>query len=147
MKKRILIEKEVRDIEGTRKFTQEVVRYFHEGNTILLYGELGSGKTFITREFVALLGSQAEVSSPSFSLINYYDGTPSIYHIDLYRITHVQDLINLGLEELLNSSSINFIEWPELIKDHITWPHYQINIEINSKKGEWRKFRFSELYE
>ena len=147
MKKRILIEEEVTDIDGTRKFTQNVVRYFHEGDTILLYGELGSGKTFITRDFVALLGSKAEVSSPSYSLINYYDGTPSIYHIDLYRISDVTDLINLGLEDLLNGSSINFIEWPELIEDHITWPHYHINIEIDSNKGEWRKFCLSEFYE
>jgi tRNA threonylcarbamoyl adenosine modification protein YjeE len=147
MKKRILIEKEVKDIDGTRKFTRKVVRYFHEGDTILLYGELGSGKTFITKDFVALLGSKAEVSSPSFSLINYYDGTPSIYHIDLYRINNVTDLMNLGLEDVLNSSSINFIEWPELIEEHITWPHYLITIEMDSKKGGWRKFRLSEFYE
>jgi len=147
MRKRILIEKDVKHIDGTRKFTRKVVRYFHEGDTILLYGELGSGKTFITKEFVALLGSKAEVSSPSYSLINYYDGTPPIYHIDLYRINDVTELINLGLEDLLNGSSINFIEWPELIEDHITWPHYHITIETDSKKDGWRKFRLSELYE
>jgi tRNA threonylcarbamoyladenosine biosynthesis protein TsaE len=147
MKKKILFEYEVIDLDGTRNFTKEVVRYFHEGDTILLYGQLGSGKTFITRDFVALLGSNAEVSSPSFSLINQYDGDPLIYHIDLYRITDVTDLFNLGLEDILNSSSINFIEWPEIIEDQINWHHYRINIEIDSKKSDWRKFRLCEFYE
>ena len=147
MKKKILVEDEVTDLDGTKTFTKEAVKYFHHGDTILLYGQLGSGKTFITRDFVALLGSDAEVSSPSFSLINQYDGDPLIYHIDLYRITDVTDLFNLGLEDIFNSPSINFIEWPEIIEDQIIWPHYRINIEIDSKKSEWRKFRLCEFYE
>jgi len=147
MKKKILFDCEVTDLDGTRNFTSEAIKYFHEGDTILLYGQLGSGKTFITRDFVALLGSKAEVSSPSFSLINQYDGNPMIYHIDLYRITDVTDLFNLGLEDILNSSSINFIEWPEIIEDQIIWPHYRINIEIDSKISNWRKFRLCEFYE
>ena len=147
MKSKLLFENEVTDSNGTKRFTQEVVKYFHEGDTVLLYGQLGSGKTYITRDFVSLLGSKAEVSSPSFSLINYYDGEPLIYHVDLYRLTDVTDLINLGLEDILNSPSINFIEWPEIIEDKITWSHFRIKIEIDSKKSEWRKFRIYEFYE
>jgi tRNA threonylcarbamoyladenosine biosynthesis protein TsaE len=147
MKRKILFEKEVTDPDGTKLFTRKVVKFFHEGDTILLYGQLGSGKTFITRDFVSLLGSKAEVSSPSFSLINQYDGEPSIYHVDLYRITEITDLVNLGLEDILNSPSINFIEWPEIIEDQITWSHYRINIGIDSKKGKWRKFRLYKFYE
>jgi len=147
MKKEILIEKEVLDIDGTKNFTREAVRYFHGGDTILLYGELGSGKTFITREFVGLLGSKSEVSSPSFSLINQYDGQPYINHVDLYRVKNESDLINLGLEDLWNSPGINFIEWPEIIEIKIFWSHYRINIAIDSKKSEWRKFCLSKIYE
>lgn len=147
MKKKTLVEKEVMDLDGTRNFAREAVKYFHGGDTILLYGELGSGKTFITRNFVALLGSKAEVSSPSFSLINQYDGVPLINHVDLYRVKDETDLVNLGLEDLWNSTSINFIEWPEIIEDQIFWPHYRINIEIDLKKSEWRKFRLFEFYE
>jgi tRNA threonylcarbamoyladenosine biosynthesis protein TsaE len=147
MKKKILFKNEVTGPDGTKRFTREVVKYFHEGDTVLLYGQLGSGKTYITRDFVSLLGSKAEVSSPSFSLINQYDGKPSIYHVDLYRITELSDLVNLGLEDILNSSSINFIEWPEIIEDQITWSHYRINIEIDSKKSKWRKFRLYKFYE
>jgi tRNA threonylcarbamoyladenosine biosynthesis protein TsaE len=147
MKKETLIEKEVLEIDGTKNFTQEAVQYFHGGDTILLYGELGSGKTFITREFVSLLGSKSEVSSPSFSLINQYDGQPIINHVDLYRVKNETDLINLGLEDLWNSPGINFIEWPEIIENQIFWSHYRIKIEIDSKKSKWRKFRLFKIYE
>jgi len=147
MNKKILFESEVSDFDGTKNFASEAVKYFHEGDTVPLYGQLGSGKTYITRDFVSLLGSKSEVSSPSFSLINYYEGEPSIYHVDLYRITELSDLINLGLEDILNSPSINFIEWPEIIEDQISWPHYRLNIEIDSKNSDWRKFRLSKFYE
>jgi tRNA threonylcarbamoyladenosine biosynthesis protein TsaE len=147
MKKKLLLEKEVLNLEGTKKFALDAVKYFHGGDTILLYGELGSGKTLITRNFVALLGSKAEVSSPSFSLVNQYEGIPMINHVDLYRLKDQTDLINLGLEDLWNSPDINFIEWPEIIEDRISWPHYRIKIEIDSKKSEWRKFRLSQFYE
>ena len=143
----MLVAKEVMNLDGTRIFTREAVKYFHRGDTILLYGELGSGKTLITRDFVALLGSKAEVSSPSFSLVNQYDGEPSINHLDLYRLNDETDLINLGLEDIFNSSSINIIEWPEIIEDRIFWSHYRIYIEIDSKKSAWRKFHLSEFYD
>jgi len=147
MKKKILIEKEVINLEGTEKFTKEAVKFFQEGDMILLYGDLGSGKTLITRNFVALLGSKAEVSSPSFSIINQYDGLPVINHIDLYRLKDQSELTNLGLEDLWNGSGINFIEWPELIEKQISWPHYRIKIEINSGKSKWRKFWLAHYYD
>jgi tRNA threonylcarbamoyladenosine biosynthesis protein TsaE len=147
MKKKILLEKEVLDPEGTIKFAMEAITYFHGGDTILLYGDLGSGKTFLTRNFVALLGSKAEVSSPSFSLINQYDGVPVINHIDLYRLKDQTELINLGLEDLWNGPGINFIEWPEIIEDRISWSHFRLYIEVSSEKSEWRKFRLSQSYE
>lgn len=147
MKKKILIEKEVADLEGTENFTKEAVKFFHGGDIIMLYGDLGSGKTLITRYFVALLGSKSQVSSPSFSIINQYDGPLVINHIDLYRLKDKTELINLGLEDLWNGSGVNFIEWPEIIENQISWPHYRISIEINPRKSEWRKFRLTRYYE
>ena len=147
MKKKILIEREVHDITGTKKFTEQAVEFFHIGDTVLLYGELGSGKTLITKYFVALLGSGAEVSSPSFSIINQYEGIPTINHIDLYRLKDQTELINLGLEDLWNSDSINFIEWPEIIENQISWPHFRIKIESNPEISEWRQFLLSHYYE
>jgi len=147
MKKKLIIEKTVDDLEGTKTFTKDAVEYFKEGDTVLLYGDLGSGKTLITRYFVSLLGSNAEVSSPSFSIINQYDGLPVVNHIDLYRLKDQSELINLGLEDLWNGPGINFIEWPEIIEHQLLWSHYRIFIQINSNKSEWRKFRLFRYYE
>ena len=140
MKHKLIFEKEVNDLGDTRDFTEEAVKLFKSGDTVLLYGNLGSGKTLITKYFVALLGSEAEVSSPTFSIINQYDGVPGINHIDLYRLKDQSELSNLGLEDFWNSSSINFIEWPERIEDHISWPHFRIKIKTDPTKSDWRKF-------
>jgi tRNA threonylcarbamoyladenosine biosynthesis protein TsaE len=147
MEKKLLVKKEVYDLDGTKAFTKEVVTYFQDGDTVLLYGDLGSGKTLITKYFVKLLGCEEEVSSPSFSIVNQYGGIPIINHIDLYRLKDKTELINLGLEDLWNGPGINFIEWPEIIEKSISWPHYRIHIEINSNKSEWRKFRLFQYYE
>ncbi len=147
MNKNLLIEEEVQDEEGTKRFAQKTVRYFREGDSVLLYGALGSGKTFLIKQLVALLGSEAEVSSPSFSLINQYSGDILLNHVDLYRIKDETDLINLGLEDLWNEKSINFIEWPEKIEDRISWAHFRIDITTNVKNMSWRKFRLFEIYE
>jgi tRNA threonylcarbamoyladenosine biosynthesis protein TsaE len=147
MRKKILIEEEVLDIDGTKAFTEDAVKYFNAGDTVLLYGDLGSGKTLLTKFFVTLLGSKAEVSSPSFSIINQYEGLPNINHIDLYRLKDQTELVNLGLEDIFNNPGINFIEWPELIESQISWPHFRIIIDIDPEKSEWRKFRLSKYYE
>lgn len=146
MEKRILIEKEVENLTGTRRFACEAVKYFNTGNTILLYGNLGSGKTYLTREFVKLLGSDAEVSSPSFSIINQYNDNIPINHVDLYRIKNKEDLVNLGLDDLWDEDYINFIEWPEIVDFAVTWPHYRLHISSSSKHAEWRKFKLFEYY-
>ena len=147
MQESVLIEKEVNNKEGTKQFTIEAVKYFHVGDTVLLYGKLGSGKTFLTREFVRLIGSDAPVSSPSFSLINQYEGDIIINHVDFYRINNTNDLINLGLDDLWSDDYINFIEWPEIVEKQINWQHFRIYIESCTHKMEWRKFRLSRIYE
>jgi tRNA threonylcarbamoyladenosine biosynthesis protein TsaE len=147
MNKNLLIEEEVNDEEGTKRFAKKSARYFQEGDSVLLYGALGSGKTFLIKQLVALLGSEAEVSSPSFSLINQYSGDILLNHVDLYRIKDETELINLGLEDLWNEKSINFIEWPEKIENRISWAHFRIDITTNVKNMCWRKFRLFEVYE
>jgi tRNA threonylcarbamoyladenosine biosynthesis protein TsaE len=147
MKSSILIETQVNELKGSRRFARKAIKYFKSGDTILLYGTLGSGKTFLIKEFTALLGSKSEVSSPSFSLINRYEADFIINHVDLYRINNAEDLINLGLEDLWNNSEINFIEWPNIIEKQITWTHYRLFINTDPQKENWRKFILAIYYE
>ena len=83
------------------------------GDVVLLYGELGAGKTAFTRGLAEGLGVQAdEVSSPTFTLIQEYRGRLTLYHVDLYRLAE-QEVDDLGLEELVLGDGVVVIEWAE----------------------------------
>ena len=83
------------------------------GDVLALYGELGTGKTVFARAFIRARGGTGEVPSPTFTLVQSYD-LPNglIYHFDLYRIDHPDEVVELGMEEAL-SEGICLIEWPE----------------------------------
>ncbi len=129
------------DVQGTILFAEKIKNIFKIGDTILLYGELGSGKTFLIREIVKQMGMKDVVSSPSFSILNQYKGDQyTINHIDLYRIKDPRELSNLGLEDFWQGPYINFVEWPQLLEKYIEWPHYRIEIKTDHKNPTWRKF-------
>jgi len=141
MTENILREKDTPNKEGTKQFAKDIVAKFHVRDTILFYGDIGSGKTFLIKELVKLLGLKNEVSSPSFSIYNQYSGSILVNHIDLYRIPDHKALTNLGLEDIWEMNSINFIEWPNLIEKQINWPHFRLYIETNFQNANWRKFK------
>lgn len=85
----------------------------HSGNIVLLYGVLGAGKTAFVKG-VAKQKKATEATSPTFTIINEYEGSQTIYHMDLYRIDKASDLFETGFEEYLNSDGIVLIEWPDI---------------------------------
>lgn len=142
MKRHLLIEKETEEIEGSDLFAREIAEQLNPEDMILFYGDLGSGKTYLVKRIVANLGIKANVTSPSFSIVNQYEGKNLIYHIDLYRIKNKQEVINTGLEDILNSEAIIFIEWPQIVEDEFRWKHFRVYIETNQKNEFWRKLSF-----
>ena len=83
---------------------------------ILLTGEMGAGKTTFTSHFVRSFDSNLNPNSPTFNLMNEYKTSKfSIFHFDLYRLKHTEELFDLGIEEYLDSGQFCFIEWPEKI--------------------------------
>ena len=86
-------------------------------DTVLFYGDLGAGKTTLIKALVRELGSSDNVSSPTFSLINEYktEDNQSIFHLDLYRLKEENEAFDLGIEEILESECLKFIEWPQKI--------------------------------
>ncbi len=85
------------------------------GEVILLIGELGTGKTIFVRGLARGVGVKSidEITSPTFTIIHQHDGRFTLYHVDLFRITCVEELYNLGLEEIMSGSNIVAIEWAE----------------------------------
>lgn len=114
--------------------------------TILVYGDMGVGKTTLIKTVVALLGSNDEVSSPTFSIVNEYEAKNSlIYHFDLYRIKDVEELYNLGIEDYLFSNNWSIVEWPEKIENIVSMSYDIIKIELNSNNSRTLKLSNNEF--
>lgn len=98
---------------------------------VLLSGELGAGKTTLTKGLVAGLGAagEDEVTSPTFTLIHKYDRGARAYHIDLYRITDAHDLSTLGIEDIFDEKTVVIVEWPEKLALNPDWPILRIHLE------------------
>jgi tRNA threonylcarbamoyladenosine biosynthesis protein TsaE len=105
-------------LEATEALAARLAPLLHAGDTLLLHGSLGAGKTAFARALLrAMTGDPAlDVPSPSFTLVQSYD-TPAgpVHHYDLWRIEHAADLAELGLDEALQD--ITLIEWPERLGD------------------------------
>ncbi|MFZ1749132.1 MAG: tRNA (adenosine(37)-N6)-threonylcarbamoyltransferase complex ATPase subunit type 1 TsaE [Saprospiraceae bacterium] len=97
-----------------------------------LTGQLGAGKTTLTKSLCQYFGYHGEVTSPTFSLINEYPTSDHglIYHMDLYRIKDTDEAIDIGIEEYLFSGRYCFIEWPDIIYPLMSEPYYAINIGL-----------------
>ncbi len=101
----------------TEAFAEELAKRLRGGDVLAYRGGLGAGKTTFTRGLARGLGSDAEVSSPTFALVHEYDCTPPLYHFDMYRIASLEDLYFTGFFDYLESGGILAIEWSENIGD------------------------------
>ena len=85
------------------------------GDVVVLAGELGSGKTTLAQGIAGGLGVTEPVVSPTFAIVREYDGRVPVAHVDVYRLDHVQELHDLGFEEIVDGSRVVLVEWGELV--------------------------------
>ncbi len=110
MKKQLLT-----SLEEINPIAQELCHVVQEARIMTFTGNLGAGKTTLIQHICAVLGVDGEVSSPSFGLVNEYQGDEEqIFHFDLYRLKSMEEALDIGLLEYLDSGSICLIEWPEI---------------------------------
>ena len=120
----------------TIKLAKIFTEQLQPGNIIGLIGELGTGKTQFTKGIALGLGIKIPVNSPSYTIINIYNETPiPLFHFDLYRLSSIEELENIGYEEYFYSNGITIIEWAdkclELLPDNsyiIYFKHIEKNI-------------------
>lgn len=101
----------------TMSLAQKICARISPGHLVYFTGEMGAGKTAFVRGALLAFGNRANVSSPTFALVNDYGGTPHIYHFDMYRITDLDDLYSTGFFDYMNEESILFVEWSENIRE------------------------------
>jgi len=112
---------------------------------VLLSGELGAGKTTLAKGIISGLGAAREedITSPTFTLVHTFTGPVKVYHVDLYRVSEVQEFDSLGLEDLFAEPAIVLIEWPERMRLRTDWPVMRIDLEHVSE--DERKITVREL--
>lgn len=114
------------------------------GDIYCLSGDLGVGKTVFTRGFAKGIGVEEEyITSPTFTIINEYDGRLNLYHFDVYRIGSIEEMDDTGYEEYFFGDGVCLIEWAELIEEIIPPDAVWINIEKDLDKGfDYRRITF-----
>jgi tRNA threonylcarbamoyladenosine biosynthesis protein TsaE len=113
----------------TMTFGKKLAEFINVPALVLLKGDLGTGKTLITKAAAAALGYQGDVTSPTFNLVQEYQSQVEIIHMDLYRLDRSEELLEIGFEDYLNRDAVIFIEWPELALSLIPADFIFINIK------------------
>jgi tRNA threonylcarbamoyladenosine biosynthesis protein TsaE len=117
--------------EETTNWGREFSRRLKAPVLILLTGDLGSGKTTLTKGIVAGLGAASEddVTSPTFTLVHVYGKPAKVYHADLYRIENFHDFETLGMEDMFATPSVAILEWSERFPLPSPWPPIRVRLE------------------
>ena len=134
MEQKILM---IKNEEDTKKTGIEIGRRVKAGTVIALSGDLGTGKTALTKAVAEGLGVKEVITSPTFNIVKQYEtGRLPLYHFDVYRIGDVDEMYELGYEEFFFVSGVSIVEWADLIEDIIPEDAVRIEIEYGEKEGE-----------
>jgi tRNA threonylcarbamoyladenosine biosynthesis protein TsaE len=136
-KKRHIAERLSKSPEETQKIGWEIGRSLSIPGVVLLRGALGTGKTTLTRGIAQGLGLEDSslVNSPSFTLVNIYQGVCPIYHVDLYRLQGSRDLYSIGIDDFLGKEGITVVEWSERLSIELD---QAVEIEIEDAGDDLR---------
>ena len=129
--------------EETIELGRELARRLTPPVLVLLSGELGSGKTTLSKGIISGLGAAREedVTSPTFTLVHVFHNHYKVYHVDLYRLEESRDIESLALEDALAEPAVVLIEWPERFSLHTDWP--KIKVQLEHLEGDTRRITIS----
>ena len=139
---------ETSSYKETIEYAKRLGRNLKGGEVIAYFGGLGMGKTTFTSGLCEGMGIKAEVSSPTFALVNEYGSGKKLYHFDMYRISSFDDLCSTGFFDYLDTNAVLAIEWSENIENALPENYIRIEIE-HGKTDESRILKMSgdKIYE
>ncbi len=127
------------------EFGATLIKFCHPGAIIFLQGSLGAGKTTLVRGLLRALNFTGTIKSPTYTLVeSYVLNSLRLFHFDLYRLNHPQELWDIGLEDYLQPDAVCLIEWPEKAAMILPKPNVSCTIEI-PKDGIGRKVLMQEI--
>jgi tRNA threonylcarbamoyladenosine biosynthesis protein TsaE len=122
-----------RSVDETRALAAAVAELARPGDVILLAGDLGAGKTAFAQGFGAGLGVTDPITSPTFTLLNQYEGRLGLHHLDVYRLDQLAEVIDIGLPELLDEGGVTLIEWGDAITPALPADYLEIRFRFTAR--------------
>lgn len=123
---------EIKSLDELDKVAQTVLNSL-DGRTVVAFdAPMGAGKTTLISRIAEQLGAEDDVTSPTFAIVNQYEGERTIYHFDMYRIERVEEALDFGCEEYISSGELCLVEWPEKIEPLLPEDTMVVKIDILS---------------
>ena len=123
---------EIDSLDELNKVAEVVIESLNGRTVVALDAPMGAGKTTLVSRIAEYLGSEDDVTSPTFAIVNQYEGKRTIYHFDMYRIDKIEEALDFGSEEYLSSGELCLVEWPEKIEALLPEDTMVVKIEILS---------------
>jgi tRNA threonylcarbamoyladenosine biosynthesis protein TsaE len=130
--------------EETFEIAKDFSSELKPGDIVALIGNLGTGKTIFVKGICAGLNAEQNPLSPTFSIINEYNGKYKIYHFDFYRIKDIEELYDIGYEDYFNDESICLIEWADMFPEILPKDTIEVKIEFGEIENQ-RKISIKKL--
>ena len=123
--------------EDTRALWLEIAEALEPGDVVALIGDLGTGKTALTKYIAEGRGITGEINSPTFTIVKEYrSGRLPLYHFDVYRLGRGEELLDIGAEERLDGDGVCVIEWADIVADVLPEDALAIRLEYAANEGE-----------
>lgn len=136
------MEIEIKDLEHIREAARTFVDAMGDQHVFAFYGSMGAGKTTFIKAICEELGVEDVVTSPTFAIVNEYEGECPIYHFDFYRIKKLEEVYDMGYEDYFYGDGLCFIEWPEMMEELLPEGTIKVQIKENAdgtRTVSWNK--------
>jgi len=128
-----------KSVDDTRALAAEVAALAKPGDLVVLAGDLGTGKTAFAQGFARGLGVGEPVTSPAFVLVRTYEGRLPLVHLDVYRLDHMQELVDLGISELLDEGAVTLVEWGDAVTPALPADFLEVRLEAPDGPADDRR--------